>query len=185
MRPKAAFVFDPAMEYVVNLAGEDVVCYEIVDEYAGYPGLSDAQRRQIVREERDLLRKAGQAQATFKRLKREFDIFMKVHEGCWEDEGRAHEVEVSIKGAECEIRKSRVEIFADRRDGTQDALEAFAEKNEQARDRNQPIPHSNEEIMQREKELGRLRPLVDEAAKEFGQWLGENPEWDLKCRRLR
>ena len=55
---KAALIFDPAQVFLTGLAREELLCYEIVDQYASYIGLSDAQRQQIIREEEDLLRKA-------------------------------------------------------------------------------------------------------------------------------
>lgn len=57
-KPKAAIIFDPAQDFFIGLAGEEVLCYEIIDQYADYPAFSVAQREQIIREEQALLRRA-------------------------------------------------------------------------------------------------------------------------------
>ncbi len=57
-KPKAAVIFDSAQSYLVGLAGEELLCYEIVDQYANYTSLSPDEKAQIVREENELLRKA-------------------------------------------------------------------------------------------------------------------------------
>ena len=58
LKAKAAFIFDPAQKFFIGLAGEEILCYEIIDQYADYPTFSAAQREQIIREEEELLRRA-------------------------------------------------------------------------------------------------------------------------------
>ena len=42
MQPDAAFIFSPAQNFLRDVAGEHVLCYEIIDQYADYPGLSSS-----------------------------------------------------------------------------------------------------------------------------------------------
>jgi len=58
LQVKAAFIFDPAQEFLIGKANEELLCYEIVDQYANYPGVSAVQREQIIREEQVLLQRA-------------------------------------------------------------------------------------------------------------------------------
>ncbi|MFC1966408.1 glycosyltransferase [Chloroflexota bacterium] len=76
MKEPVVFIFNPQQAFEAGILGESLLCYEVVDEYSEYAGMSEKARSRMREEEKRLLEKA--------------DIVFAVSKGLCQEKSKLH-----------------------------------------------------------------------------------------------
>lgn len=71
------FIFKPHQDFLLRCLNPMLACYEVVDQYSAYPGISQKERKRLINRENKILKKANLVFVTAENLKKDKSRFNK------------------------------------------------------------------------------------------------------------